>query len=195
MQSFFMALSHKWKTCNFTFFGDLLQDASLRLDLPTKNDVSMMGLWLLLVKEKVSNRMNNINNKLLNMHCFGNLLTLPWQWSLWYKNQSIDLQSKSMDWFLYDRDLRHERVNLPANDYIKSLPKKRFWDRIQNFEASLKSPQLDMKLKQIRRETKKEVKTGLTFFPTRCTFVSFDQLWWGDFSVLMILISFTRHWD
>ena len=27
------------------------------------------------------------------------------------KNQSIDLQSKSMDWFLYDRDLRHERIN------------------------------------------------------------------------------------
>ena len=30
--------------------------------------------------------------------------------SLSYKNQSIDLQSKSMDWFLYDRKLRHERV-------------------------------------------------------------------------------------
>ena len=30
--------------------------------------------------------------------------------SLSYKNQSIDLQSKSMGWFLYDRDLRHERV-------------------------------------------------------------------------------------
>ena len=28
-----------------------------------------------------------------------------------YRNQSIDLQSKSMDWFLYDRDLRCERVN------------------------------------------------------------------------------------
>ena len=27
-----------------------------------------------------------------------------------YRNQSIDLQSKSMDRFLYDRDLRHERV-------------------------------------------------------------------------------------
>ena len=27
--------------------------------------------------------------------------------SLSYKNQSIDLQRKSMDWFLYDRDLRH----------------------------------------------------------------------------------------
>ena len=26
------------------------------------------------------------------------------------KNQSIDLQSKSVDWFLYDRDLRPRRV-------------------------------------------------------------------------------------
>ena len=31
--------------------------------------------------------------------------------SLSYRNQSIDLICKSMDWFLYDRDLRHERVN------------------------------------------------------------------------------------
>ena len=30
--------------------------------------------------------------------------------SLSYRNHSIDLQDKSMDWFLYDRDLRHERV-------------------------------------------------------------------------------------
>ena len=28
-----------------------------------------------------------------------------------YRNQFIDLQSKSMNWFLYNRDLRHERVN------------------------------------------------------------------------------------
>ena len=27
-----------------------------------------------------------------------------------YRNQSNELQSKSMDWFLHDRDLRHERV-------------------------------------------------------------------------------------
>ena len=27
-----------------------------------------------------------------------------------YRNQSIDLQSKSMDRFLYDIDLRHERA-------------------------------------------------------------------------------------
>ena len=31
--------------------------------------------------------------------------------SLLYRTQSIDLESNSMDWFLYDRDLRHERVN------------------------------------------------------------------------------------
>ena len=28
------------------------------------------------------------------------------------KNQIIDLQSNSMDWFLHYRDLRHERVKL-----------------------------------------------------------------------------------
>ena len=30
--------------------------------------------------------------------------------SLSYRNQPIDLQSKSMNWFLYDKDIRHERV-------------------------------------------------------------------------------------
>ena len=28
-----------------------------------------------------------------------------------YRNQSIDLQCKSMDWSLYDTDFRNERVN------------------------------------------------------------------------------------
>ena len=37
-------------------------------------------------------------------------LTLSWRRSLSYRNQSIDLFCKSMDWFLYDRDLRYERV-------------------------------------------------------------------------------------
>ena len=38
-------------------------------------------------------------------------LTFSWLRSLWYRNQSIDLLWKSMDWFLYHRYLRHERVN------------------------------------------------------------------------------------
>ena len=38
------------------------------------------------------------------------ILIPSWWRSLLYRNQSIDLQRKSMDWFLYDRGLRHERV-------------------------------------------------------------------------------------
>ena len=38
-------------------------------------------------------------------------LTLTWR-SLSYRNQSTDLQRKSTDWFLYDRELRHERVKI-----------------------------------------------------------------------------------
>ena len=38
-------------------------------------------------------------------------LTLSWQRPLSYRNQSINLRSISMDWFLYDNGLRHERVN------------------------------------------------------------------------------------
>ena len=38
-------------------------------------------------------------------------LTLSWRRPMSYRNQSIDLLRKSMDWFLYDIDLHHERVN------------------------------------------------------------------------------------
>ena len=38
-------------------------------------------------------------------------LSFSWRRSLSYRNQSTDLQSKSMDWFLNDRDIRHERAN------------------------------------------------------------------------------------
>ena len=39
-----------------------------------------------------------------------NALNLSWRRPLLYRNQSIDLLCKSIDWFLYDRDRRHERV-------------------------------------------------------------------------------------
>ena len=39
-------------------------------------------------------------------------LTLSWRWPLPCRNQSIGLQSKSMDWFLYDNGHRHERVKI-----------------------------------------------------------------------------------
>ena len=39
-------------------------------------------------------------------------LTLSWRRPLSYRNQFIDLRSKSMDLFLYDNGLRHERVKV-----------------------------------------------------------------------------------
>ena len=53
--------------------------------------------------------------KLRNFHfesSHWNTLTLSWRRPSSYRNQSIDLPSKSMDWFLYDNGLRHERVNM-----------------------------------------------------------------------------------
>ena len=41
----------------------------------------------------------------------GIIITLSWRRPLSNRNQSIDLLCKSMDWFLYDKGLRHERVN------------------------------------------------------------------------------------
>ena len=38
-------------------------------------------------------------------------LTLSWRRSLSHRNQSIDLLSKLIDWFLQERNLLHERVN------------------------------------------------------------------------------------
>ena len=40
-----------------------------------------------------------------------NCLTLSWRRPISYRNQSIDLLCKSMDWFPYDNGPRHERVN------------------------------------------------------------------------------------
>ena len=41
-------------------------------------------------------------------------LTLSWRRSLSCRNQVINLLCKSLGWFLYDRDFRHERVRLKA---------------------------------------------------------------------------------
>ena len=40
--------------------------------------------------------------------------------ALSYRNQSIDLFCKSMDWFLYDNGLRHE-VLMKSYDYFENV--------------------------------------------------------------------------
>ena len=42
-----------------------------------------------------------------------NHFTLLWWMFLSYRNKSIDFLAKLIDWFLYDKDFRYERVNDP----------------------------------------------------------------------------------
>ena len=46
-----------------------------------------------------------------------------WWKSLSYRNESTELHSKSTDWFLYDRDLRHKEVNenVSAMNFVNNL--------------------------------------------------------------------------
>ena len=46
----------------------------------------------------------------MSLEFFTVFSTLSWRRPLAYRNQSIDLLSKSMDWFLYDNGFRHKRV-------------------------------------------------------------------------------------
>ena len=54
------------------------------------------------------NKLEGVVQKLLVF--FEENLTVSFRRPISCRNQSIDLRSKSMDWFLYDVDLRHERV-------------------------------------------------------------------------------------
>ena len=49
----------------------------------------------------------------------GGNLTLSRGRPLSYRNQSIDLHSKSMDWFLYDNDFRLERIKHSGGNGIE----------------------------------------------------------------------------
>ena len=59
-----------------------------------------------------------VPNSLVNQTQVFVLLTLSWRRPLSYRNQSIDLLRKSVDWFLYDNGLRHVRVKRAKNIVI-----------------------------------------------------------------------------
>ena len=63
---------------------------------------------------KDADYLGNVSNKVL-------YLTLSWRRPLSYSNQSTDLRSKSMDWFLCDNSLRHERVKQSEEEFLKIL--------------------------------------------------------------------------
>ena len=73
-------------------------------------------------------------------------LTLSWQSPLSYRNQFVDWRSKSMDWFLYDNGLCHERVKkgfmrIFAEFTKKHLCRNLFFDKVKlcRSATSLKS--------------------------------------------------------
>ena len=68
-----------------------------------KNHFSIINIWQ---DQKYASVTKNLH---LAWESATELLILSWQRSLSYRNQSINLLWKSMDWFLYDKDLRHER--------------------------------------------------------------------------------------
>ena len=59
-------------------------------------------------------------------------LTFSWRRPLSYRNQPINLQSKSMDWFLYDNGLRHERVKLYTVIVKRSLKLEHVYSWLDN---------------------------------------------------------------
>ena len=68
------------------------------------------------VTESVNTQQDNISYDENVLH-----LTLSWRRPLSYRNQSIDLGSKSMDWFLYDNGLRHVKVISTVTFFISEV--------------------------------------------------------------------------
>ena len=70
------------------------------VSVPSKNLYVNWFMWSIIYQRKQAGKLS-----------YGILaLTLSWRRLLSYRNQPIDLLCKSMDWFLYDNDLRQERV-------------------------------------------------------------------------------------
>ena len=96
-------------------FFHMLENIALENEALQRNSIIIIG-----IKGRVTPRARwEVNIKSTHEEQFSKIwyssVTLSWFGSLSYRNQSIGLQSKSMDWFLYDRDICHERVNDLAN--------------------------------------------------------------------------------
>ena len=65
------------------------------------------------IKTKTKKTCYTLQHVRTNSQCMfiKSVLNLSWRRPLLYRNQSIDLQSRSINWFLNDKNLRHERFN------------------------------------------------------------------------------------
>ena len=86
-------------------------------------------------------------SKLCSRGSFTGTLTLSWWRSLSYRNQFIDLKLKSVDWFLYDKDLRRERVKkqYETSFYMELGKEERVCSRNSTFDCFSILPQMKQK--------------------------------------------------
>ena len=91
-----------------------------------------------------------------------NVLTLSRQRPISYRNQSIDLLCKSMDWFLYDISLRHERIK---DIRIKlDLTKRRYRVLKDPIDLAKEHPDLDYVYVYVNCRRKVVFKDGTSKF-------------------------------
>ena len=84
------------------------------VDLESAIQITSSLFREILFWKSVFNFRNFTNEKKTNIYIKYKIivLTLSWRRPLSYRNQYINLLRKSMNWFLYDNGLRHERVKV-----------------------------------------------------------------------------------
>ena len=100
--------------------------------------IKLVQRWMLLCVNRISERKKKhyylnliikwimtITTTLLNLRNYNGNLAFSRRGPISYRNQPIDLQSQSMDWFLYDTGPRREWVNSNWNCKLKQLKQTR----------------------------------------------------------------------
>ena len=90
-------------------YSELRQILQMKFFAKSKKVVSYFRKKDPVFFDRVLNTPLNIRSKCL-LDAFITLHNSFMTETLLYRNHSIDMQSKSMYWFLYDKDLRHERA-------------------------------------------------------------------------------------
>ena len=97
--------------------------------------IYLMVFWFFRGHINVTFRKNGLKRTFIRIFCFTHWLldlTLSWRNPISCRNQPIDSQNKSMDWFPYNRVLRHERFK-------------------DNFFSVANCKQLDYLMKKLKR--------------------------------------------
>ena len=96
-----------------------IQDYKMRVLKAAFHKFYLVHSWILCPKlEHLLKMCQTLDQFFWSISCTSKmLLILSWRRSLSYRNQSIDWLCKSIDWFLYDRNLWHERVNASKKHY------------------------------------------------------------------------------